>query len=1558
DWSYIWENLPRFVDDDEAKGKYYYTIKEITAVKGYEEPEVSGGDINAGGTVVIINKAKTVDIPAEKIWSNDTEYTPVYPKTVKFKLQVFVNNKWIDVPGKTITITGTGNNKTWSGKFTGLIEGYQYQVVEVDVPYGWTPQYDDATVQVPENVPESFDGKFEVTNQYAIDEGSIALAKLWEGENAARPYEIYLDLYRSVVAPSYTKTDAPYTDGKLTGNNDPDYKDDYMRLLQHSLYFYDANMCGTDVSTSSDLAWRTNCHTEDEILGGYHDAGDHVMFGLPQGYTASMLSWMYLEFFKGNVTDSDGNVKNDDTYMMNHYEDDHFKVILERFYDFFENSVEYGDDGKIKKLLLQKGQGNIDHLIWCAPEIQKNRENEMIWSETQGSNIAAEYAAALALGYLNFYDSAKTDKEKEKYENYLKIAEDLYEFSGRTTSFIASDSEGTYYKETDEPNPASDDRAWAAAWLYQATKDRDGEENTGYKDARSNSPNQLQWDDVSFSAACAYASQTGNWTNVINKIDSEFINNSDAKKKDFYYIHEWGTARFNAMAQTAVLITAKHLYETPDAKHKYSNNTEISYNDIANSYVAWAEGQMDKILGNNTWKDTISTNGCVGGTVEDTNLPICLVTNFVPDGFNVDTPQNPHHRAASGLDSVNGDSNLEYKDSCVYDDDSYTLVGALVGGPAFGAHSDQAQMIGYDHKHPLTDHDYIDDLHDYCCNEVAIDYNAGLVGAAAGLYYFRGTGARSTMIEGVEFGSYGLKTFEDDIASPTKSAIPEVTQDYNVDPANDVAGAVLKTFAMRQTAISVMEDSESEKCYTLPKHIFADSERGDQNPGYTYTGNYRNVTEIQVDIPYDGDFGMQFIAKNGDEEIIKTGWMATNASTNPKTYLSSIKFSNPTNITSLQFWNVQPWGGGEFKISEIRLYFEGFFITADEDDIAIGEEIELSLEGNATITQDSWQVKSEDGGEATIEQRDGKWYLTGTQAGTVLVEATDANNDKGNITIRIHDMEISGDDEVEENRSITLEKAYVPSEAATFKWFLNGTVIEGNTDEVQLNDDGTLTFTGKSLGERNFKLEAYDSNGEKITTAEKTIKVYRLETYTHTAEKDNELTPKGTNKYFVSLKPIPSKVKIQSITANLSGNANIEQGVHSLYLNKDYEHPVHRNGPNGYNLSGTGNMQWDTLSFSEQITTGVDGSEYAFELWWSTNEAGVTVTSVDIVYRKYDDKDLVMSYVDANGNPISEIKQTIRNGESVYFTLAATGGTVDNIVLKNGETTIDNAINEADGKYTVQPQPAGDYTITATMDDYIRTLKFTVKDKITINGSEIMDLNGSQKLSVSNAIEDIEWSVTADGNYTVEDGDVVTIKESGNIIATFNKSTGDVTTFEYDGEFTLTVNDNYGGEGSTDSITISITERPKLPELPKDIFRELYIKGNSETIKLSAANNWNFTLANLPTHDEKGNPYYYYIQESGYRQTEGGEYKPLTDQTGHFIYSTNASYMPSAYYNNGVAPDKENTPDIVAKVKNKLHSKIQGQLPSTGGSGVTTYYYLGGVIMLLSIAGFTGLKRR
>ena len=37
----------------------------------------------------------------------------------------------------------------------------------------------------------------------------------------------------------------------------------YAKALQYSIYFYDGNMCGTEVAENNRYQWRGNCHTYD-----------------------------------------------------------------------------------------------------------------------------------------------------------------------------------------------------------------------------------------------------------------------------------------------------------------------------------------------------------------------------------------------------------------------------------------------------------------------------------------------------------------------------------------------------------------------------------------------------------------------------------------------------------------------------------------------------------------------------------------------------------------------------------------------------------------------------------------------------------------------------------------------------------------------------------------------------------------------------------------------------------------------------------------------------------------------------------------------------------------------------------------------------------------------------------------------------------------------------------------------------------------------------------------------------------------------------------------------
>lgn len=69
----------------------------------------------------------------------------------------------------------------------------------------------------------------------------------------------------AVTAVTMTSAVLPVSAAKLPSEivEDSGLDYDYARALQYSIYFYDANMCGTGVAENNRLSWRGNCHTYD-----------------------------------------------------------------------------------------------------------------------------------------------------------------------------------------------------------------------------------------------------------------------------------------------------------------------------------------------------------------------------------------------------------------------------------------------------------------------------------------------------------------------------------------------------------------------------------------------------------------------------------------------------------------------------------------------------------------------------------------------------------------------------------------------------------------------------------------------------------------------------------------------------------------------------------------------------------------------------------------------------------------------------------------------------------------------------------------------------------------------------------------------------------------------------------------------------------------------------------------------------------------------------------------------------------------------------------------------
>ena len=203
-------------------------------------------------------------------------------------------------------------------------------------------------------------------------------------------------------------------------------------------------------------------------------------------------------------------------------------------------------------------------------------------------------------------------------------------------------------------------------------------------------------DDYAF-AASTLAAATGDAS--YNSIYNDYKDNSDNGVNQ-YWVLDWGNT--GALACMLQKDTAKLKSITDVCQNKSTIDgvfncvsdwgscrysaaeqfTGLVYDKLTGTatYAKWATSQMNYMLGDNPNKR-------------------CYIV-----GYNENSSKYPHHRAAS-----------RSTDSKIINSNHYTLLGALVGGPG-------------------SNGTYKDDQGDYYCNEVALDYNAGLVGAAAGLY--------------------------------------------------------------------------------------------------------------------------------------------------------------------------------------------------------------------------------------------------------------------------------------------------------------------------------------------------------------------------------------------------------------------------------------------------------------------------------------------------------------------------------------------------------------------------------------------------------------------------------------------------------------------------------------------------------------------------------------------------------------------------------------------------------------------------------------------------------
>lgn len=450
----------------------------------------------------------------------------------------------------------------------------------------------------------------------------------------------------------------------------------YAAALQMSIYFYDAQKSGPGVGGGL-LDWRGDSELSDaavplvnkgstnvgtnmsaafiaanksvldpagkgtiDVSGGFHDAGDHVKFGVPQGYALSTLGWGFYEFHQAFVSAG---------------QDAHMLAILRWGCDYLLRSTFRDSSGNVVAFCYQVGEGSVDHTLWAPPEVEKlDRPAYFATSETPASDASAAAAASLALMSLNTSASDPTYSAK-----CLDYAKALYAFGVKNRGI--SYSGGFYGSSNDESH-----LSWAAIWLYIATNQQSYLTDITAIDASGNYTGYLKkimtatgdnwqniwvhsWDVVWGGMFLKLAPITNDtkhwyiarwnleyWSHVphVDTTDTNFLAWTPA---NFAVINTWGSCRYNTAAQLCALVYRKATGDT-----RFSD---------------WALGQMNYVLGSNP-------------------MSRCYMV-----GFSANAAKNPHHRASHGSFTDSMSDPVNHRHVCW---------GGLVGGPDTTDYHDDA----------------------------------------------------------------------------------------------------------------------------------------------------------------------------------------------------------------------------------------------------------------------------------------------------------------------------------------------------------------------------------------------------------------------------------------------------------------------------------------------------------------------------------------------------------------------------------------------------------------------------------------------------------------------------------------------------------------------------------------------------------------------------------------------------------------------------------------------------------------------------------------------------
>ena len=533
-----------------------------------------------------------------------------------------------------------------------------------------------------------------------------------------------------------------------------------------------------------------------DLTGGWHDAGDHVKFGLPGSYSASTVGWGYYEFRDAYI----------DMGLQKHIEDE-----LRWINDYFLKVTFLDDDGNVVAYCYQVGEGNNDHNYWCAPELQVDntvvassscavkRPAYFATEEMPAPDQCAGAAASLAINYLNFKDTDPVYAAKS-----LKYARALYEFAvathqeswtpGSTPSSLVLGYDGGFYHSSYD----YDELSWAAVWLYYCSvaeaEDAEDADEASIKKATQAAYDKYIMDIIAVDEETTNDKGAHPYTGYMKRIITDTGNCWQN-----IWVHCWDTVWGGVFAKLApVTNTARDWYifrynleywsgcaasidsskwgYEPVHGHKYFGMDDFLWNTpmtcdeipdlplsetssdfIAKSPKGWA---VVSGYGSARYNTAAGLCACVYAktTGDETFLPWAkaqmeYILGKNPMGYAYEVgygnsyATQPHHRASHCNDKQSQELQVNQV---------HTLWGALCGGP---------DLDDYHH----------DETKDYIYNEVTDDYNAGFCGDLAGLYHFYGA-------KGKEYEKYNYIDPDFDMSANAKNGYDQVDFDGNPLP--------------------------------------------------------------------------------------------------------------------------------------------------------------------------------------------------------------------------------------------------------------------------------------------------------------------------------------------------------------------------------------------------------------------------------------------------------------------------------------------------------------------------------------------------------------------------------------------------------------------------------------------------------------------------------------------------------------------------------------------------------------------------------------------------------